>query len=744
MKKIKIKVKYLIYIFLFLVLMRFLIIPQGIYLAAKAVEEKDIQVSKVLYKRYAELAVGKEKRAKALYNLAESIVPSSEGIQYRAYIFPNMSRNGNNTTVEMIDNACRYYKEIMEKYKNTSYYSKAYGNTIYLYMLKGNHQEAMYLIEEGINSSYKDIRVLSIKYKMVYLTAERKYEEGISLGEDLVKGGNGDRDVYMLLGDIRRYSRRYEEAKEMYEKAGTLKVSKEKIEDKGFHYYDGEADSFRRARFIDKELLNKEGNNTLYGNVKINGKPVPLALVYVKEIDENDITSSIGIEGEGIMAMTDLSGNYKIEGIKEGKYVLGVDVPVVSLYQTTYQAPKEGYVVLKKGVSKEINFTFVPPIKTLMPKGIVYPVDNKVNLQWEKVEGAAYYHINVVEFHNPEKMEGNSTSGSILKAIYDTKGTLEINRGNMVVRGFSLGDSHVPNPQAYLGSFYPGCKTPIFITAYDAENRCIGSSNAIKMEAKDMIIVSISEKELTEGDKLILKGQPEKALKLYEEILKKNPNDIHALEVLSKLYSIGTKIIYDESSREEKKENVNIERAFQLRVKLYNLTGNNEYIKSLTSLVIDSKEQQKKGLEELKKLPENELDFEQYHFMAEASLKLEDYKTADLYFDKAWEKSTHYVSMDSVILKLYLNNSIGAIKRADNMIDLYLYKINKEELIESMEKLNNVDKSSEDYDEFRKLIKLLLSKNAGYREEYKNINASIQNDQLKKIVNQLKLWYGIE
>ena len=744
MKKIKIKVKHLVYLTLILILMRFLIIPQGIYLTAKIAENKDIQVSKVLYKRYVELAVGKEEKAKALYKLAQSIVPNIEGNQYRTKIFPTTSENGGNTTLEMINNACKYYKEIIEKYENTSYYSKAYGNTINLYMLKGNHKEAMKLIEEGIKSSNKELKVLATKYKMAYLIAEKKYEEGITLGEALIKNGNGDSDVYMLLGDINLYNRRYEDARKMYEKVKTLNNSTQKIEDKSFYYYNGEADCYSRSNFIAGVLFNKDGKNTLRGNVKINGKPVPLALVYVKEVNDSELGRCTGDEREGVMAVTDLNGNYRVEGIKDGKYELGVDLSVVCLYNTTYQTPKEGDIILKAGESKEFNFTFVPPIKVLKPKGLVYPTDDKVYLEWEKVEGAAYYRINTVDFHNPEKMEGNSSSGAITKEIYDTKATLDINQANIAMRGFSIGDSHVPNPQAYLGSFFPSCKTPIFVTAYDDENRCIGSSNAIKMDAKDMVIVSVSEKGLTEGDKLILKGQPDKALKYYEEAIKDNPRDIHSLEILSKIYSVGTKVNYEDNSQHEKRENQNLDRAFQLKKNLYGITGNSEYIKSISYIFDGSKELQMEAVEELKKLPESQLDFDQYYFMANTSLKSENFKEADMYFEKASDKSKAYVSMDWIILKMYLNDNAGAVKRAEDMIQLYLYSINKEELMESVIKANNVDKSCKDYSKFKEAVKLLLIKEDGYREEYKNLSNSIQDQKLKSFIKQLSRWYSIQ
>jgi len=743
MKKIKIKVKHLIYIALTLILIRFLIIPQGIYLAAKISEKKDIEVSKVLYKRYSELAVGKEEKAKALYNLAESIVPNFEGEKYREKIFPTMSTVGSSISAEMIDNACKNYNDIIERYKDTSYYSKAYGRIINLYMIKGNHKEAERIIEEGIKSSNKEIRILSTKYRIVYLMAERKYEEGISLGEDLIKNGSGDNDVYMLLGDIRFYSGKYEEAKVMYGRVETLYNSKQKAEDKNFYYYNGEADRYSRVGVIDRVLFNSEGRNTLFGQVKINGQSIPLALVYVKEIQDNENGSFTGIEKDCIMAVTDLNGNYRIEGIKDGKYELGVDVATVCLYNTTYQAPKEEAVILKSGERKEYNFTFVPPIKVLNSKGIIYPKDNKIFLQWEKVEGAAYYRINTIDFENPEKMEGNSCSGPIMEEIYDTKTTLDILKANNIPRGFFTDDSNVPNFQSYFGSFYPGCKTPIYITAYDADNRCIGSSKAIKMESKNMIIISVSEKDLTEADRLILKSQPEKALKLYEEALKKNPKDIHAMDVLSRIYSIGTKVIYGDFPQNEKRENQNVERAFQLRKNLYNITGNSEYIKSLPRLIEGSKEVQKQILEELKKLPDEELNSEQYSFMARISLKYEDLDNADVYFDKARDKSKSYIDMNSVILKLYLNDNVSAIARAEEMNNLFLYKINKEEFIESINKLSNVNKSSEDYNRFKEAIRLILLKNDGYIEAYKNVSNSIQDKDLKDFINIMNLWYGI-
>ena len=92
---------------------------------------------------------------------------------------------------------------------------------------------------------------------------------------------------------------------------------------------------------------------------------------------------------------------------------------------------------------------------------------------------------------------------------------------------------------AYLGTFFSGFKVPFSVTAYDKEDNIISSSLAIQEKYENLNIISIPKTELSEGDKFLMNEKPEEALKAYEKYLANNPNDIHTMEVLTRMYKLG-------------------------------------------------------------------------------------------------------------------------------------------------------------------------------------------------------------
>ena len=69
---------------------------------------------------------------------------------------------------------------------------------------------------------------------------------------------------------------------------------------------------------------------------------------------------------------------------------------------------------------------------------------------------------------------------------------------------------------------------------------------------------------------------------------------------------------------------------------------------------------------------------------------------------------------------------------------------NKGNFIEGLKEIENVDKTSEDYKVFRKLLGSILSKEDGYKEKYKVENSKIKNTILNAIMLEIAKEQSLE
>jgi len=76
MRKIKVKVKYLLLSVLIIIATSAYIIPKAIYSRARALESVDMEASKVLYKRYINMVPFSNKKADAMFKIANQLAHS--------------------------------------------------------------------------------------------------------------------------------------------------------------------------------------------------------------------------------------------------------------------------------------------------------------------------------------------------------------------------------------------------------------------------------------------------------------------------------------------------------------------------------------------------------------------------------------------------------------------------------------------------------------------------------------------
>ncbi|MBU3143345.1 hypothetical protein [Clostridium sp. CF012] len=302
---------------------------------------------------------------------------------------------------------------------------------------------------------------------------------------------------------------------------------------------------------------------------------------------------------KGYPLWTDAEGNYSISNLPKGEYNVELDIPLILLAKnrTVYQnnIGIDRIIYLSENEHKELNFNFVPPIN-IKPKGITYPQDNKVNIKWEKVEGAAYYYVNITTMYDPINLVGSSGAFPINQKIADTSYTLDIEKMN--------------------------------------------NQNLAQFTNED------------------------------------------------------------------------------------GLVNNYEW-----------------AIEQILKLPKEDIKEEQYSNLADIYLRLKDFNGAKGCFNKARTLGLDYL-YDYPLLELYLEDFNEALKLSQN-ISGFLYSGNKNNFIEALKEIKNVDKTSEDYKAFREILRSVLSREKDYKKKYKDNNSKIKNSTLSKMMTEIAIDYNL-
>ena len=753
MRKIKIKVKYLLLTALIIIATSAYVVPKSIYTRAKELESTDMEASKVLYKRYISMVPFSNKKANAMFKIANQIAPHEDVLSMYALTQFGSGFSNKMLSSEIVNNALEYYDEIYRNYPDNESYIKSFKRIIDIHIVLGEHDKSKELIQNGLKSTNKEMNFIAQKYNMFYLILEKKYDAANAIGTELIKqkDENYVGDVYIMLGDIYSSDMNFEKAIEYYEKQDKARINimnnpNAKVKDyEEFTVYNLESRNQDRQGQIRNLNAMKDiykGKSDIHGKVIINGKPFAFAQIYLRD-SRFMMLNAFSTGDKGYPIWTDAEGNYSISNLPKGEYDIEVDIPLILLSnnRTVYQnsnGVNKG-IELFENESKEINFNFVPPI-TIEPKGITQPQDNKIYIKWEKVEGAAYYYVNTTTIDDPINLVGGSFTGAVSGKITDTSYTLNIDEIDKRSKGLSTSGDGLVNIQAYLGAFLPGFKVPFSVTAYDKEDNIIGNSSAIQEKYENLNIISIKERELLEGDNLLIDKKPEEALKSYEKHLSANPNDIHTIEVLTRMYKIGIRNDWKNS----KFEGRDLYKAMELANRSYKLTGNIEEVKYVLNNVYwdsDNIKDYAWAVHQILKLPKEEIKEDEYADLGSLYLRLKDFNKAEESFNKARTMGVEYL-YDYPLLNLYLEDFDEALILSEN-IKHFMYSGNKGNFIEGLKEIVGVDKSSEDYKAFREILESILSRENTYKEKYKEKNTKIKDKVLSKIMLEIAREYNL-
>ncbi|NLX62352.1 MAG: hypothetical protein GXZ06_07605 [Tissierellia bacterium] len=555
--KIKMKVKTLIIlIIVFIVGFGFILPEIFLYGAGKIEDEKALS----LYGYYINMpfAISKDK---ALYKMAKSLVPYIG--TYDLFMGARGSRGGL-VSQEDIDKALESYEEILDKYKNSPYYVRAYKELLDIYIGRGQVEKLKELIDWGRVSSNEGIVYTSQLYTAFNHMVNREYDEAMEIVEKYISEGVEDRRLYGLKGSIHFLQEEYPLAEKSFEDARTMPY----IHDGGGNLFGSVGEVFD-SYWLDSFLRRYKGDHTIRGRVTANGKPLPYAQIYIHSKSQYGSYSS---RGEIYVALTDFNGEFETIGLKEGQYEIGVGVSQPLAYNLVFKERNEKVLEINGDVT--YNFEFTEPMELISPRGDFVLKESKFNLKWEKVEGADYYKVFAVAFEEPLNISSSSISYTIPNEegdyeIRDNETRIDIDLVNFYPAGvFFSGDRREKayiSPNGILGTFYPGVRVPIIVKAFDKEGNLLNSSLPLISNYEDISVVRVENRELTEGERLILNREYEEAIEYYEGLLKEDSTNIEALTYLSRIYADGWILGKD-----------NLQKAKEYTERLYSITGDDK------------------------------------------------------------------------------------------------------------------------------------------------------------------------
>ncbi len=711
--KIKVKVKTLILVSLGILFFIFGVIPFANIELANYLSNKKPEIAEKLYDNYIKYPTSLRKD-EALYKQAENIM----GGFSRYNIMMGGKMWNKLLDYDSVTKAIENSKKIIKDYSKSDYYTLAYKNILDSYIYLGDSDNLEEWLHWGKSKNNKDIRQISILYEGYNHFANREYREAKEILESLTLG-NRDIDYiyYFLKGHIEFEMENFDKALEYYNKASEIGWKY------GTNFFGSVVPDGRKAWL--NELDFHKGENKIKGRVTVDGVGVPFVEVYLQYINQG--YSSSGID---FVVITDKDGYYETIGIKEGRYDLGIGIGTPILFDKVYLDKKGRFLDILGDT--EYDFKFVTPMNVISPRPGELVNHNKFVVEWKEVEGADYYTVFSVGFEEPENMKGSSMTFALVdeNKEYEIKGNkgvfnIQTLRKTGSGSGFRTG-SQMINPTSITGYFYNGIEMPIIVNAYDKEGNKLNSSMPLATYYNNTPSIKI-EGELTEGEKLILNKEYEKAIEHYENILIEDENNIEALFYLTRFNMLDWK-----------KGKKDIAKAIDYLIRLYNISGDTELLsKLLLEMEPDECRQYKESIAELfNMIPEEKMTSDLYWSRGNYYIYIGEFEEAK----EDFLLTENIFLPDIIYIDLYYSEYEKAIDFLRSK-DTTFYYMNKGKLIEGIELLSKLPQDDKEYIIFKEYLSRLLKREEDYnkrKEDFDKVYSSIKNPGIKIILNEIK------
>ncbi|MGM0884151.1 MAG: hypothetical protein ACQEXQ_24325 [Bacillota bacterium] len=283
-----------------------------------------------------------------------------------------------------------------------------------------------------------------------------------------------------------------------------------------------------------------EKQAALTGKVTIGDKPAADVFVVLHRKDDNGWYSPP--YSHYPVAITDEHGVYRFYDIEASDYEVGVGLTPAEISGFYLTQSAQQYVGIAEGKTAVYDIRFVPQVTVVSPVNKEQIAGNKLRFEWQAYPGAEYYQLSITTINRNKEGKTIGSNTVPLSEEHFQGTTAEYTLKEL--RGYRSGLSKSMDAEGnvtlsntgVLGAIFPGGDFIWSVDAYDAKGLKLSSSSGYyTMLVNTAPLFTLSEEGMLEGDRLVIKGEYEKAIQAYRS---EGDND-NALRALARLTYYG-------------------------------------------------------------------------------------------------------------------------------------------------------------------------------------------------------------
>lgn len=300
-----------------------------------------------------------------------------------------------------------------------------------------------------------------------------------------------------------------------------------------------ERNEVEKARIIEDDIsqrMKRTGTNTLSGRITLDGLPQPNMMVFIQNAEyKNSWSSTISPHfGLTCLGISDAKGYFEIPNIPDGVYGIVMYIPWQRITGKNVIYHSDFDIVLNGNTTRHEDITLSEPFQLE-----VLQDDDTVTFQWDDHEMAAgLYSLAISELTESDGMLYRSNNTYYISRISGNE--LSLNITDAQKKAYRLGFSYGTelDPREYFEPLYHSGQYGYVLSSAQWSEMIHVTSEGIYANQPPARI-TIQGSEWTPEDLLLLDGKFDEARMAYETLLEKEPENIHALKVLSRMYGFG-------------------------------------------------------------------------------------------------------------------------------------------------------------------------------------------------------------
>lgn len=274
------------------------------------------------------------------------------------------------------------------------------------------------------------------------------------------------------------------------------------------------------------------------GRVMLLGEPLAGVPVYVRERSEGSLAYSSGQRELGRW-LTDQGGRFAGNlAVGEYEFGIGLNHHQAQLVEGTHLQIRGGHQDLRTQEPAEIEFNFVERVELTSPARDFVYAGGPISVQWEPYPGAQAYQVTVAGL----TLE-NGGASYVVHPVGITEATSFLFAGqNITPFGLISIDAQGVEPSTLAARPESFAALRISVNALDEEGRVLASSSGLHFgqagTGPGEILVQAGLR--SEAEKLLYDRQYDQAVKLLEQRVAENLQDLDSLWILARIYFSGT------------------------------------------------------------------------------------------------------------------------------------------------------------------------------------------------------------